>query len=129
VRLGAGTAGLVLNVNACAFGAPRAARRRAGAPFPSSACKFLLSRASPTDGKLEQIRFQFWVALSFGEPCAIFGSFQIVSRMFSHDRTVPPGAIEKVIGWAAGSVPLRLQQLNSGRKNASAEEQAPVERG
>jgi hypothetical protein len=40
------------------------------------------------------------------------GSFQILSRMFSHDRTVSPGTIEKTIGWAAGSVPLRLQQLN-----------------
>ena len=69
-----------------------------GAPFPSSACKFLLSRVSLTDGKLEQIRFQFWIALIFGEPCAIFGLFQILSRMFSHDRTVSPGTIKKIIG-------------------------------
>jgi hypothetical protein len=33
--------------------------------------------------------------------------------MFSHDRTVSAGTIKKIIGWAAGSVPLRLQQLNS----------------
>jgi hypothetical protein len=33
--------------------------------------------------------------------------------MFSHDRTLSAGTIKKIIGWAAGSVPLRLQQLNS----------------
>jgi hypothetical protein len=66
-----------------------------GALFPSSAYKFLLSRACPTDGKLEQIRFQFWIALSFGELCAIFGSFQTLSRMFSHDRTASASAIKK----------------------------------
>jgi hypothetical protein len=70
---------------------------RRGVLFPSSACKFLLSRACPTDGKLEQIRFQFWIALSFGEPCAIFGSFQTLSRMFRHNRTVSAGAIQRVL--------------------------------
>ena len=54
-----------------------------------------MSRACPIDGKLEQIRFQFGVALSFGEPCAIFSSFKTLSRMFSHDRTVSAGAIKK----------------------------------
>jgi hypothetical protein len=49
----------------------------------------------PIDGKPEQIRFQFGVALSFGELCAIFGSFQTLSRMFSHDRTVSAGVREK----------------------------------
>ena len=54
-----------------------------------------MSCACPTDGKLEQIRFQFWIALSFGEPCAIFGSFETLSPMFSHDRTVSAGTIKK----------------------------------
>jgi hypothetical protein len=62
----------------------------------------------PIDGKLEQICFQFWVALSFGEPCAIFGSFQTLSRMFSHGRAVSAGAVKEIIGWAAGSVPLAV---------------------
>ena|SRR5262245_48966871 len=75
----------------------RVARRSAGGLFSSSACKFLLSRACPIDCKHEQIRFQFRIALSFGEPCAIFGSFQTLSRMFSHDRTVSAGAIGGVV--------------------------------
>ena len=85
------------------------------AVFPSSACKFPLSHTCPIHGKLEQICFQFWVALSFGEPCAIFGSFQTLSRMFSHGRAVSAGAVKEIIGWAAGSVPLRLRQLKFER--------------
>src|SRR5262245_13998639 len=91
-------------------GVLRIKRRKSarGSLFPSSACKFFLSRTCPIDGKLEQKRFQFWVALSLGEPCAIFGPFQALSRMFSHDRTVSAGYCKEIVGWAAGSVPLRL---------------------
>jgi hypothetical protein len=42
--------------------------------------------------------------------------------MFSHDRTVSAGIIKKIIGWAAGSVPLRLQQLNSVEERIGREE-------